>query len=88
MCVFNCINIHELNGQPNNDWGVNISLGVKWDKVVKALRGYKFFSTVAKIGPKLLITSGNDIESIRNSLHYLYNSYDLDRREMRLKLFA
>jgi len=77
MCVFNCPNIYQLTGESNDDWGVNISLGAKWDKVAKALKNYKFFLTVAKIGSKLRITDPKDLESIRNSLHYIYNEYDI-----------
>jgi hypothetical protein len=77
MCVFNCTNIYQLNGTSNDDWGVSISLGAKWDKVAKALKNYKFFSTVIKIGSKLKIHDPKDLESIRNSLHYIYNEYDI-----------
>lgn len=77
MCVFNCPNIYQLNGTSNDDWGINISLGAKWDKVAKALKNYKFFSTVAKIGSKIRIHNPKDLDSIRNSLHYIYNEYDI-----------
>ncbi|HUF05719.1 MAG TPA: hypothetical protein VMM38_16275 [Aridibacter sp.] len=75
MCVFNCLNINQLHGTESSDWGVNISLGAKWDKVVKALKNYKFFTSVVKIGSKLKIHDPKDLESIRNSLHYIYNEY-------------
>jgi hypothetical protein len=81
MCVFNCPNISSLNGKANDDWGVNISLGAKWDKVAKALKNYKFFKTVIKIGTKLKINDPKDLDSIRNSLHYLYNEYDMATME-------
>jgi hypothetical protein len=77
MCVFNCPNIRQLHGRSNDDWGVNISLGEKWDKLVKALKNYKFFSTIAKIGTKIRIHDPKDLEDIRNCLHYLYNEYDI-----------
>jgi hypothetical protein len=77
MCVFNCSNIWQLNGQSNDDWGVNVSLGGKWDDVAKALKNYKFFTTVAKIGSKLRLNNPKDIETIRNCLHYIYNEYDI-----------
>jgi hypothetical protein len=60
---------------------VNISLGAKWDKVAKALKNYKFFKTVIKIGTKLKINDPKDLDSIRNSLHYLYNEYDMATME-------
>ena len=77
MCVFNCPNIYSLNGKSNDDWGVNISLGAKWDKVAKALKNYKFFASVVKIGSKLKISDPKDLDNIRNALHYLYNEYDI-----------
>ncbi len=77
MCVFNCSNINQLHGTSADDWGISISLGAKWDKVAKALKNYKFFTTVAKIGSKVRITDPKDLESIRNSLHYIYNEYDM-----------
>lgn len=77
MCVFNCPNINQLHNTESADWGVALSLGAKWDKVAKALKNYKFFATVAKIGTKIKITDPKDLESIRNSLHYMYNEYDM-----------
>jgi hypothetical protein len=77
MCVFNCPNISQLHKKESSDWGVNLSLGGKWDDVAKALANYKFFATVVKIGSKLNITNPKDLESIRNSLHYMYNEYDM-----------
>lgn len=77
MCVFNCPNVYQLDGKANDDWGINISLGAKWDKVAKALKNYKFYSTVVKIGSKIRITDPKDLDSIRNSLHYIYNEYDI-----------
>lgn len=77
QCVFNCSNIYQLHGTEASDWGVNISPGAKWDKMAKALKNYKFFTTVAKIGSKLKITNPKDLESICNSLHYIYNEYDM-----------
>lgn len=77
MCVFNCTNINQLHGTSADDWGVSISLGAKWDKLAKALKNYKFFGTVAKLGSKVRITDPKDLESIRNSLHYIYNEYDM-----------
>ena len=53
MCVFNCDNIRRLHNTQTTDWGVNISLGEKWDSVVKALKNMKFFAKIARIGPKL-----------------------------------
>lgn len=77
LCVFNCPNIWQIHNTSNNDWGVNVSLGGKWSAVVKTLSNYKFFTTVAKIGTKLRIHDPKDLDSIRNSLHYLYNEYDV-----------
>lgn len=77
MCVFNCPNIYQLHNTESSDWGVSISLGAKWDKVAKALKNYKFFTTVAKIGTKIRITDPKDLESIRDALHYMYNEYDM-----------
>ncbi len=76
LCVLNCPNIRTIHGTSCDDWGVNISLGGKWDDVIKTLKNLKFFATVAKIGKHLRITSPKDIENIRNALHYLYNVYD------------
>lgn len=77
ICVFNCSNIYQLHGTSADDWGVSTSPRAKWDKAAKALKNYKFFKTVAKIGPKEKITDPKDLDSIRNSLHYLYNEYDM-----------
>ncbi len=77
MCVFNCPDINQLHGTTNSDWGINLSLGGKWAAVAKVLANYKFFTTVAKIGDKVGVTNGNDIDSLRNGLHYLYNEYDM-----------
>jgi hypothetical protein len=76
MCVFNCPNIRQLHGKSNDDWGINISLGEKWDALVKTLKNYKFFLTIAKIGTRIRIHDPKDLENIRNCLHYIYNEYD------------
>lgn len=77
ICVFNCDNIWRLHNTQTTDWGVNLSLGEKWDSVVKALKNMKFFAKIARIGPKLKGFKPSDIESLRNDLHYLYNAYDI-----------
>ena len=77
MCVFNCPNIRQLHNTANADWGVALSLGGKWGKAAKMLKNYKFFTTLAKIGTKLKLNNPKELESIRDSLHYLYNEYDM-----------
>lgn len=77
ICVFNCDNIWRIHNTRNTDWGVNFALGEKWDAVAKTLKNMKFFSTVARIGPKLKGFKPKDIETLRNGLHYLYNEYDV-----------
>ena len=77
LCVFNCDSIWRINNTSANDWGVNISLGGQWSKIAKALKNYKFFTTVARVGAKLRRFVPEDAESIRNSLHYLYSEYDV-----------
>lgn len=76
MCVFNCPHIARLDNMMNYDWGVNLSLGAKWDDVAKTLRNYRFFAAVAAIGTKLAFNP-KAIEDIRNVMHYLYNIYDM-----------
>ena len=75
--VFNCPNLTVLDETDQADWGVNIALGEKWDGVVKALKNYKFFAAIAKVGKSVMKLNPKDIESIRNSMAYLYNAYDM-----------
>lgn len=77
LCVFNCDNIWRIHNTRNTDWGVNFALGEKWDAVAKTLINIKFFSTVARIGPKLKGYKPQHIETLRKGLHILYNVYDV-----------
>ena len=75
--VFNCLNIMNLDETDQDDWGVNIALGPKWDGVVKVLKNYKFFGTLAKFGKHVARLHPSDLESVRNSMAYLYTAYDI-----------
>ena len=77
LCVFNCDNIWRINNTSADDWGVNLSLGGQWSKIAKGLKNYKFFTTVARVGAKLRRFVPEDAENLRNSLHYLYNTFDV-----------
>ncbi|MEZ5306169.1 MAG: hypothetical protein R2684_03370 [Pyrinomonadaceae bacterium] len=81
LCVFNCENLYSLHGQSNSDWGVNISFGQKWNDVYNIMSKYKLFSTLAKMGPKMFVEFGHDVEMLRNGMHHLYNLYDLDKAD-------
>ena len=77
LLVFNCDNLWKLNDTDLNDWGVNLSLGGKWDSLVKGLKNIKFFETVIKAGSKFKNLTPKDMETFRNAMHMFYNSYDI-----------
>jgi hypothetical protein len=77
IIIFNCGNLMNLNETRTTDWSVNIALGEKWDGVAKGLKNRKFFTTIAKVGTKLLRAAPEDIDNIRNSISYLYSAYDV-----------
>jgi hypothetical protein len=77
VMVYKCGNLMNLNGTKTTDWSINVALGEKWDGVVKGLKNYKFFSTVARIGAKLSKAVPSDVDNIRNSMSYLYTAYDI-----------
>jgi len=77
LCVFNCDNIYQINNKPSDDWGVNLSVGGQWSKIAKVLKNYKFFTTVARVGAKLRRFVPEDLENLRNGMHYLYTTYDI-----------
>ena len=77
IVVFKCGNLMNLNGTKTTDWSINFALGEKWDGVVKGLKNYKFFSTVARIGGIFSKAVPSDVDNIRNSMSYLYTAYDI-----------
>ncbi len=77
LIVYNCYNLMNLNNTPATDWSINLALGGKWDGVVKGLKGYKFFETIARMGNKIAKAPPSDIDNIRNSMSYLYTAYDI-----------
>lgn len=77
IMIFNCPNLMNLSGTQSLDWSLNLALGAKWDGVVKGLKTYKFFATVARIGGKLINATPADTDNIRNAMSYLYSTYDM-----------
>lgn len=74
--VFNSRYIWEIDDTTSSDWGINLAFGNRWSAMAKALKNYKFFAAVGEIGAKLALRPGH-LETIRNSMHYLYNAYDI-----------
>jgi hypothetical protein len=93
ILIFNCRNLMNMNGTQDADWGINLSLGGKWDSVVKGLKQFKFFATMAKIaaspGGKIFkkATPG-EIDDLRNAMAYLYTAYDMKSMDGKPKLVA
>ncbi len=77
LIVYNCNNLMNFNGEEATDWSLNLALGGKWDGVVKGLKNYKFFETIARVGSKLAKAPPSDIDNLRNSMSYLYTAYDI-----------
>lgn len=88
LLVFNCNNLMNMNGTQDADWGFNLSLGGKWDGVVKGLKQFKFFSIMARHGKNLLKATPSDIDNLRNAMAYLYTVYDMKSMNGKPKLVA
>jgi hypothetical protein len=88
LLVFNCHNLMNMNGTQDADWGLNLSIGGKWDGVVKGLKHYKFFAIMARLGKNFLKATPSDIDNLRNAMAYLYNAYDMKSMDGKPKLVA
>ncbi len=76
ILVFNCGNIQNLNDTQSEDWSINISYGEKWSDIVKALANLRFYKTAAKLVSWANATP-KDIDTIRNSMSYLWTAGDM-----------
>jgi hypothetical protein len=77
--IFNCTNpFTDLHNKAEkfNDWGVNVSLTAKWSAMVKALKNAGFYQKIAQIGAKEINLT--HVEKIREGLHIMYNTLELD----------
>lgn len=74
--VFNCLNLWDLHGKKNTDWGVNLSFGGKWSDVVKSIKAAGYTSTLVKVC-KATKMHPKEIETFRNTAALLYTSYDM-----------
>jgi len=88
LLVFNCNHLMNMNGTQDADWGLNLALGGKWDGVVKGLKQFKFFATMARLGKNYLKATPSDIDNLRNAMAYLYTSYDMKSMDGKPKLIA
>ena len=88
LLVFNCHNLMNMNGTQDADWGLNLSIGGKWDGVVKGLKHYKFFAIMARLGKNFLKATPSDIDNLRNAMAYLYTTYDIAQMNGKPKLIA
>ncbi len=71
--VLDCPNLYSLNDTKVDDWSINFALAVKWDGIVDALRGYKFFSSVVKLKDFKKVTP-TDLSNIRDGVSYISNA--------------
>ena len=93
LLIFNCRNLNNMDGTQDADWGINLALGGKWDGVVKGLKQFKFFATMAKLaaspGGKLFKkATPQEIDDLRNAMAYLFTAYDMKSMEGKPKLIA
>ena len=88
VLIFNCRNLQNMNGTQDADWGFNLSLGGKWDSVVKGLKQFKFFAIMARLGKNFLKATPSDIDNLRNAMAYLYTAYDMSKTDGKPKLVA
>jgi hypothetical protein len=76
ILVYNCGNIQNLSGTESEDWSINISFGEKWSDIVKGLANLQFYKTAAKLVSWSKATP-KDIDTIRNSMSYLWTTADM-----------
>lgn len=93
LLIFNCRNLLNMNGTQDADWGLNLALGGKWDGVVKGLKQFKFFATMAKVaaspaGKFFKKATPKEIDDLRNAMAYLYTAYDMASMSGKPKLIA
>lgn len=88
LLIFNCRHLPNMDGRQDADWGFNLSLGGKWDGVVKGLKQFKFFATMARLGKNILKATPSDIDNLRNAMAYIYTAYDMAKMDGKPKLVA
>ena len=81
MMMFHISNPKLANGTVVTDWGVNLTVGEKWDSIIKGLKNAKFFSTAIRIGAKLKNFNPSDIDDIKTGVSYIYNAYDIAKSD-------
>ena len=76
-CIFNCSNINQLDHTETGwDWSIGLSLGGRAAQIASSLRNLRFFSAIARVGTALRLTV-EDLEVLRNGMHWLYSAYDI-----------
>lgn len=72
--AFNCTSPHQLDGTAIEDWGCNISTGLKLGAIGKTLANLKLYATIARIGTHMAIGL-ESAETLRNAAHYVYTGF-------------
>lgn len=86
IIAFNTVNITTLSGTEISDWGFNLSVAAKWDKIAQGLVNIKKYAALAKLGQ--IATAGKDMENIKLSANYLWNAYDMGNRPKTPVMFS
>lgn len=74
--IFNCVSPNQLHNTKVTDWGFNLSLGAKWDKVAKTLANLKLYASVGKLAATTAFGI-KEAPNIRNAAHTIATSYDI-----------